>query len=180
MNPNLPILLTFELQTKQITALRILCIRNGVQLIKADPAMYGETIGVLCGLDEASGAAADGVLSEPMLLFANMTMGAVQKFLNEAKAAKFSRPSLMAMLTDTNRTWTPVQLQAQLAVCENSLERMQGEQTQFTALEKAAQQQENSLTNVLRAIDMKSGSRQQALQKQEQQEQFMDRYKLER
>ena len=35
MNPNLPILLTFELQTKQITALRILCIRHGVQLIKA-------------------------------------------------------------------------------------------------------------------------------------------------
>ena len=115
MNPNLPILLTFELQPKQSSALRILCIRNGVQLIKADPAQYGETIAVLCGMEEASGAAAADGLSESMLLFANMTMGAVQKFLNEAKAAKFSRPSLMAMLTETNRTWTPVELQAQLA-----------------------------------------------------------------
>ena len=44
-----------------------------------------------------------------------MTMAAVQKFLNEAKAAKFSRPSLMAMLTETNREWTPIQLQEQLA-----------------------------------------------------------------
>lgn len=115
MNPNLPILLTFELQTKQITALRILCIRNGIQLVKADPAQYGETIAVLCGMEEASGASAEGGLSEPMLLFANMTMGAVQKFLNEAKAAKFYRPSLMAMMTETNRAWTPIALQAQLA-----------------------------------------------------------------
>ena len=58
MNPNLPILLTFELSPKQTTALRIICIRNGIQLIKADPAMYGETIGVLCGMDEAAGAPA--------------------------------------------------------------------------------------------------------------------------
>ena len=115
MNPNLPILLTFELQPKQTSALRILCIRHGVQLIKADPSQYGETIAVLCGMEEARGSAAAEGLSEPMLLFANMTMGAVQKFLNEAKAAKFSRPSLMAMLTDTNREWTPIELQAQLA-----------------------------------------------------------------
>ena len=115
MNPNLPILLTFELQPKQSSALRILCIRNGIQLIKADPAQYGETIAVLCGMEEARGAAVPDGLSEPMLLFANMTMRAVQKFLNEAKAAKFSRPSLMAMLTETNRTWTPIELQAQLA-----------------------------------------------------------------
>ena len=115
MNPNQPMLLTFELQPKQMTALRIICIRNGIQLVKADPAMYGETIGVLCGMDEAKGIAAESGLSEPMLLFANMTMAAVQKFLNEAKAAKFSRPSLMAMLTETNREWTPLQLQSQLA-----------------------------------------------------------------
>ena len=115
MNPNLPILLTFELSPKQTTALRIICIRNGIQLVKVDAGMYGETIGVLCGMDEAAGAAATAGLSEPMLLFANMTMAAVQKFLNEAKAAKFSRPSLMAMLTDTNRTWTPIALQEQLA-----------------------------------------------------------------
>ena len=115
MNPNQPMLLTFELQPKQMTSLRIICIRNGIQLVKADPAMYGETIGVLCGMDEAKGIAAEGGLAEPMLLFANMTMAAVQKFLNEAKAAKFSRPSLMAMLTETNRDWTPIQLQEQLA-----------------------------------------------------------------
>ena len=115
MNPNQPMLLTFELQPKQMTSLRIICIRNGIQLVKADPAMYGETIGVLCGMDEAKGIAAESGLSEPMLLFANMTMAAVQKFLNEAKAAKFSRPSLMAMLTETNREWTPIQLQEQLA-----------------------------------------------------------------
>lgn len=115
MNPNQPMLLTFELQPKQMTSLRIICIRNGIQLVKADPAMYGETIGVLCGMDEAKGIAAEGSLAEPMLLFANMTMAAVQKFLNEAKAAKFSRPSLMAMLTETNREWTPIQLQEQLA-----------------------------------------------------------------
>ena len=115
MNPNQPMLLTFELQPKQMTSLRIICIRNGIQLVKADPAMYGETIGVLCGMDEAKGIAAEGGLAEPMLLFANMTMAAVQKFLNEAKAAKFSRPSLMAMLTETNREWTPIQLHEQLA-----------------------------------------------------------------
>lgn len=115
MNPNQPILLTFELQPKQMTALRIICIRNGVQLVRADPAMYGETIGVLCGMEEAKGITAEGGLAEPMLLFANMTMAAVQKFLNEAKAAKFSRPSLMAMLTETNRAWTPIELQQQLS-----------------------------------------------------------------
>ena len=115
MNPKLPILLTFELDAKQTAALRILCIRHGVQLIKAEPAQYGETIGALCGMEEAAGTETTEGLSEPMLLFANMTMAAVQKFLNEAKAARFSRPSLMAMLTETNRTWTPIALQAQLA-----------------------------------------------------------------
>ncbi len=115
MNSNQPILLAFELQPKQMTSLRIICIRNGIRLIKADPAMYSETIGVLCGMDEATGVAAEGGLAEPMMLFANMTMVAVQKFLNEAKAAKFSRPSLMAMLTETNREWTPIQLQEQLS-----------------------------------------------------------------
>ena len=39
MNPNQPMLLTFELQPKQMTSLRIICIRNGIQLVKADPAM---------------------------------------------------------------------------------------------------------------------------------------------
>ena len=66
-------------------------------------------------MEEAAGTETTEGLSEPMLLFANMTMAAVQKFLNEAKAARFSRPSLMAMLTETNRTWTPIALQAQLA-----------------------------------------------------------------
>lgn len=115
MNPNLPILLTFDLPQKQMPTLRMLCIRHGIQLVKADPAQYGECIGVLCGMDVPAGAEAAAPLAEPMLLFANLTMAAVQKFLNEAKAAKFSRPSLMAMLTETNRTWTPGQLQAQLA-----------------------------------------------------------------
>ena len=115
MNSNLPILLAFDVPSKQTPILRMLCIRHGIQLVKADPALYGECIGVLCGMDDAVGTAAPEPLSEPMLLFANMTMAAVQKFLNEAKAAKFSRPSLMAMLTETNRAWTPAQLQAQLA-----------------------------------------------------------------
>ncbi|MBQ7300282.1 MAG: DUF3783 domain-containing protein [Clostridia bacterium] len=114
MNPNNPMLLTFDLQPKQVPALRVLCVRHGIQLIKADPAQYGETIGVLCGMDDAAGAAEAPALAEPMLLFANMPLAVVQKFLNEAKTAKFARPSLMAMLTETNRTWTPLQLQEQL------------------------------------------------------------------
>ena len=82
--------------------------------MKIEPAQCGEVLGVLCGMDEPAGAAAADALAEPMLVFANMTLAAVQKFLNEARAAKFVRPSLMAMLTDTNRTWTPAQLQEQL------------------------------------------------------------------
>ena len=38
MNPNNPMLLTFDLQPKQVPALRVLCVRHGIQLIKADPA----------------------------------------------------------------------------------------------------------------------------------------------
>lgn len=67
------------------------------------------------------------------------------------------------------------QLTVQLGECDNSIERMQGEQSQFDALEKAALQQEQSLTNVLRAVEMKTDTRQQALQKQVQQEQTMQR-----
>ena len=114
MNANLPMVLTFGLAPKPSSTLRVICIRNNVQLVKIEPAQCGEVLGVLCGMDAPAGAAAGDALAEPMLVFANMTLAAVQKFLNEARAAKFVRPSLMAMLTDTNRSWTPAQLQEQL------------------------------------------------------------------
>ena len=114
MNPNLPIILVFDLPAQKSASLRVLCIKNQIQLVKADPAQYGETLGVLLGLDAPAGVQNEVTLAEPMMVFANMTLAAVQKFLNEAKAARFARPSLMAMLTETNRTWTPTELQEQL------------------------------------------------------------------
>ena len=114
MNPNLPIILVFDLPAQKSASLRVLCIKNQIQLVKADPAQYGETLGVLLGLDAPTGVQSEVTLAEPMMVFANMTLAAVQKFLNEAKAARFVRPSLMAMLTETNRAWTPTELQEQL------------------------------------------------------------------
>ena len=116
MNPNLPLVLCFALSPKQSSALRVLCVRFGMQYAAVKEERYGETIGMLCGLDPAEQVPEDsGTLNEPMLVFANMKTEQVSAFLGEARRAKFPRPSLMAMLTETNRQWTPVQLQRQLS-----------------------------------------------------------------
>lgn len=116
MNPNLPLILCFALNPKQSSALRVLCVKFGIQYGSVKEERYSETIGMLCGLDPAEQTMEDsGSLNEPMLVFANMTTEQVSAFLGEARRAKFPRPSLMAMLTETNRQWTPHQLQRQLS-----------------------------------------------------------------
>ncbi|MGM9624462.1 MAG: DUF3783 domain-containing protein [Eubacteriales bacterium] len=116
MNPNLPLILCFALNPKQSSALRVLCVKFGIQYVSVKEERYGETIGMLCGLDPAGQTEGEsGSLNEPMLVFANMKTEQVSAFLGEARRAKFPRPSLMAMLTETNRQWTPLQLQRQLS-----------------------------------------------------------------
>jgi len=96
-----------------------------------------------------------------------------QKILGEQSQAQADSITAASLIEEAKNRIE--QLGLQLEESEQSLARMREEEIQFAALEKAAKQQENSLTNILRAIEMKSGSRQQALQKQEQQEQVMQR-----
>ncbi len=117
MNPNLPLVLCFGLQPKQASALRVLCIRFGIQYVTVKEEQYGEKLGVLCGLDTPADVpfSKDHALSEPMLVFCNLQTADISRFLSAARAAKTPRPSLLAMFTDTNRQWTPAELQSQLA-----------------------------------------------------------------
>ncbi|MBQ8578746.1 MAG: DUF3783 domain-containing protein [Clostridia bacterium] len=117
MNPKNPLVLCFGLNPKQASFLRVLCVKFGMQYVKAEEAKYAETIGVLAGLDVPTGAPLTDAhkLAEPMLVFCNLTTQEISNFLSEARRAKFSRPSLMAAFTDTNRYWTPAELQAQLS-----------------------------------------------------------------
>ncbi|MBP3919908.1 MAG: DUF3783 domain-containing protein [Clostridia bacterium] len=117
MNPNLPLVLCFGLDSKQASALRVLCVKFGMQYISVKEAQYGETIGVLAGLDAPQNVpyTEDCALAEPMLVFCNLTTQQISSFLGEARRAKFARPSLMAAFTETNRVWTPAALQKQLA-----------------------------------------------------------------
>ena len=116
MNPKQPMLLTFQLDTKQSAALRVICLRHGMQYVPIPTARYHETLVMLCGETTPDAAPyTDEPLAEPMLLFSNFSTDRISPFLAELKRAKCARPQLMAILTETNRTWTPAQLQEQLS-----------------------------------------------------------------
>lgn len=67
------------------------------------------------------------------------------------------------------------QLEQQSHDCGESRRRMENEKLQFEALAKAAKQQEESQQNVLAAIEMKRGSRQQAMEQREEREKNLQR-----
>ena len=116
MNPNQPMLLTFQLDAKQSAALRVICLRHGIQYIPIPTVRYHETLAMLCGDETPDASPYTGeALAEPMMLFSNFGTDRISPFLAELKRAKCARPQLMAILTETNRAWTPGQLQEQLS-----------------------------------------------------------------
>ncbi len=116
MNEGKPMVLGFALDEKQRAGIRMLCIRLGLRYRPVETSEYGQMLSALCGEgDPIEGAVSPGPLEEPMLLFAHMADRQVGDFLSGCKQARLSRPSLLAILTETNRTWTPHELQRELS-----------------------------------------------------------------
>ncbi len=96
-----------------------------------------------------------------------------QKILGEQSKVQADAITAASLAEESRRRVE--QLRQQEADCRESRRRMEGEKQQFEALSAAAKQQEESLQNVLKAIDLKRDSRRQALEKQEEREKTMQR-----
>lgn len=99
--------LSFRLTDREAAQLKDLCTVMGLRLRTVEPAHYGETIGALAGLTALTGASRHfAPLSEKMLVFADVSDGALEVLLNMLRAMDIAVGAYKAVLTETNRDWT--------------------------------------------------------------------------
>lgn len=115
--------LSFQLTEKENGQLKDLCMVMGLRLRAVGPEKYGETIGALAGLAAEKGAAKHFVpLSEKMLVFADVSDGALEVLLNMLRAMDIAVGSYKAVMTETNRDWTVPMLFAELKAERQEME----------------------------------------------------------
>ncbi len=113
---NQPLLLGFQLDGDQTVTARLLSVKQGFRFAAVPVEEYDRTIAMLAGDEEPAGnGEACEALPEPRLVFVRFSDAQVQTFLAACRAGKMSRPELLALQTETNSTWTPTQLAAQLS-----------------------------------------------------------------
>ena len=123
-----PTVLALAMTDEALAPLRLLCIKNKIRLRSipnTDPSL-SLTLGALCANESIEGEATEP-LPEPILLLANMTDGELSQFINQMKVVKIKRPSLMAILTETNSQWTPLALWGELSAEREAFLKMQKE-----------------------------------------------------
>ncbi len=111
-----PLVLGFALDAKQSGNLRLMCMRHKLRFLIIPQEDHAQTIGALCGISaRAENTDPSVTLPEGMLLFAGLSDAQLSAFINDCRKQKTARPSLMAILTETNAAWTPLLLWSQLA-----------------------------------------------------------------
>lgn len=112
-----PLLLCFDLDEHEKETAETLSAEQDIRCVHVGHEDYHKTLGELCGAQMPPSAPYEGEgLPEGMLLFAFFSDQQVQMFLGACKKRGLERPTLLALLTETNVTWTPVELCRQLTV----------------------------------------------------------------
>ncbi len=123
-----PTVLALAVADDVLPPLRLLCIKNKIRLrvIANGEASLSLSLGALCNGETAENADVQP-LPEAILVLANMTDGEISALINEMRRAKIKRPSLMAILTETNAKWKPLALWGELAAEREAFLKMQKE-----------------------------------------------------
>ena len=111
-----PTVLCFRMEPQRQTRLAFVCAGLGIALKEPPEGEWGQTLGALWGLDRPErrpGPA--GLPPEEMIVFCGLTEAQLDAFLARWRQTGLPPIRLKAVLTPTNRGWTPAMLQAQLS-----------------------------------------------------------------
>lgn len=116
-----PTILIYNIKDARIRRiLQMLSVKSGIRIKSVDSSQYAMKISdVLEGKNQAQDIARGDetqteTFDEPMMVFANVSGPALNRFLGQMAKNKIPRISLKAMLTDTNATWNSVELYKEL------------------------------------------------------------------
>ena len=110
-----PLALLYNIEENRRKAIELLAACQGIQVRAVAPGEYGRPIGVLCGLEEKTGAA--GLwsdFSEEMMVMAFFEEGMMHRFLDAFRNTGIPSIRLKAVLTETNSRWSSCELRSEL------------------------------------------------------------------
>lgn len=109
-------ILAFNLSGERLSKLRFCCMKLGMRVQAVPPEKFGQTLAALCGLAEetATMEPVEATISGEMVYFAFRDLTAVNRVLTTMKQLRMPPFRLKGVMTDTNLTWTPVQLYQEL------------------------------------------------------------------
>jgi len=117
-----PLLLCVCMDQNQLMRVSFIASGLGIRVKAVRETEWGQTVGMLCGLDTSShGTSADKV-GGPMLVMAFFHDGLMDKLLKELRS-NGQNVRLKAVLTPFNRHWTCPELYRHLAMEAAQLER---------------------------------------------------------
>lgn len=117
-----PLLLCICMEQNQLMRISFLASALGIRVKAVREAEWGQTLGMICGLDTPSSGTTAGKAGGPMLVMAFFQDSLMDKLLRELRANGQS-VRLKAVLTPYNRHWTCQELYRQLSMEAAQLER---------------------------------------------------------
>lgn len=117
-----PAILCFCMKPERLTRLSFLCAGLGIAVTVPSEEERALPLGAICGsLPGIPPKAPTNMLPAEMIVFAHLTDAQLDEFLTKWKQTGLAPVRLKAVLTDTNRFWTPAVLQAQLLAEERRM-----------------------------------------------------------
>lgn len=108
----------YNLRNETGAMIEALCAREGIACCHVSPALYGERIGYVTGIEgftaSNTNAMPEAIIEDEMLLFKNFDQEQLTTFLASYRQAGIKVIPLKAGLTPTNIHWTSVELHAEL------------------------------------------------------------------
>lgn len=112
---NAPLVLLYNLDNRNGSRLRLICLKLHIRVRTVAPAELAEPVGALAGLMEPTGAPAEGApFADEMMVMVHFGGKLLNQFLQEIRAAHLPGVGLKAVLTPTNMEWSSVRLHDEL------------------------------------------------------------------
>ncbi len=105
--------LLFNISGKKAIDIKMICHKLYISAESVGSDMFGNRIDFLLGLSDDDTAKGESVFDDEMLLFAGFNNTMLDIMLSQLRQKK-SRVDLKAVLTETNKSFTPYELRCEL------------------------------------------------------------------
>lgn len=112
---NAPLVLLYNLDNRNGSRLRLICLKLHIRVRSVAPEEFGEPVGAMAGLTALTGAApSDAPFADEMMVMVNFGSKLLNQFLQEIRAAHLPGVGLKAVLTPSNAEWSSERLHDEL------------------------------------------------------------------